>query len=141
MGDRQELAFEWPNRPRVAVGNDVQVGAASKPAFLELVANKAKCERRAVDIEMEIRDLVEQVGNRANVVFVGVRDDHPVNRIGVVGEVGKVGDNRLDTWLGLVGEHLPAIENDHATVRLENGAVSSNVTQSAKEGDAYWFGH
>ena len=61
MGDRQKLTAEWPDLFGVSVADHVEISAAVEPPFLELVADKAEGEGRAIDIEIEIRDLFEKV--------------------------------------------------------------------------------
>ena len=105
------------------------------------MTHKPEGERCPVEVESERRDRFEQIGQPADVVLVGVGDDASVDSIGVLLEVGEVRDDRVDARLGLVGEHLPAVEDDHAALRLEDRAVATDVAEAAEKGNSYWRSH
>jgi hypothetical protein len=47
----------------------------------------------------------------------------------------KVGEDGVDSRLRFVSEHLAAIENDHAAIRLENRTITTDITEAAEKGE------
>ena len=105
VGHRDELDLARPDAPALAVAHRDQLGAVEQPGLLDAVAGQAERERRAVDRE---RQLAQQVAEAPHVVFVAVRDDRPVDAVGVVAQVGEVGQHEVDAEHVDVGEHQPA---------------------------------
>ena len=70
-------------------------------------------------------------------IFVGVSNDASIDAIDVLLEIGEVWEDRVDAWLGLVGEHLPTVENDHASLGFEDRAIATDVAEPTKECDSY----
>ena len=75
------------------------------------------------------------------VVLVAVRDDAALDAVGVVAEVGEVGQDEVDAEHVGVGEHQPAVEDHDATVDLDARAVPPDLTEPAEEGDLDGLSH
>ena len=141
MGNRQELTIERADLALLTVLNFDQVRPALQILLRKLVTHEAKGERRSVEVELEVAHLFEQIRESADVVLVHVGDDAAFDAMGVVLDEREVRQNRVDTGLRFVGEHLAAVEYDHPTVGFENGAVSADVAESAEKCDLHRSRH
>ena len=124
---------ERPDAPALAVGHGDQLGAVEHPGLLDAVAGEAERQRRAVDRD---GDVAQQVGEPAGVVLVGVGEHDALDPVGVLAQVGEVGQDEVDAGHVGVGEHEPAVDDEDAPVDLEAEAVAPDLTQPAEEDDA-----
>ena len=122
----------------LAVGDRDQLGAVEQPGLLDAVAGQAEGQRRAVDRE---RELAQQEREPAAVVLVAVGDDAALDAVGVLAQVGEVGQHEVDPEHVGVGEHEPAVEEHDAVVDLDAGAVAPDLTEAAEEDDSNRGGH
>ncbi len=72
-------------------------------------------------------------------VLVAVGEDHRLDPIGVVAQIGEVGEHQIDAGHVGIGEHDPAVEDDDASVDLDAGAVAADLAEAAEEDDANRF--
>ena len=138
VGDRDELDLARPDAPALAVAHRDQLGAVEQPGLLDAVAGQAQRQRRAVDRE---RQLAQQVAEAPHVVLVAVRDDRPVDAVGVVAQVGEVGQHQVDAEHVELGEHQTDVEQQDAAVDLDAGAVAPDLAQPAEERDLDGISH
>ena len=89
-------------------------------------------QRRAVDRE---RQLPQQEAQAAAVVLVAVGDDAALDPVGVLPQVGEVGQDQVDAGHVGVGEHQPAVEEHDPPVDLDAGAVAADLPEAAEEDD------
>ena len=116
----------------LAVVHGDQLGAPEHPRFLDAVARQPERQRRAVDRE---RDVAEQEREPTGVVLVRVGEERGLDPVGVLAQVGEVGEDEVDArHLGL-GEHDAAVDDEDAVVDLEAEAVPPDLTEPAEEDD------
>ena len=116
----------------LAVVHRDELGAVEQAGLLDAVAGQAEGERRAVDRE---RQLAQQERQAADVVLVAVGGDAAVDAVGVLAQVGEVGQDEVDAEHVEVGEHQPAVEQHDLAVDLDAGAVAADLAETAEEGD------
>src|SRR5688572_5951139 len=74
-------------------------------------------------------------------VLVAVREDDAFDPLGVVPQIGEVGEDEVDPGHVGVGEHDPAVDQQDAFVDLDTGAVAPDLAEATKEDDTYGVGH
>ncbi len=90
--------------------------AVLEPRLLDPVAGQAQREGRAVDGD---RHVAQQEGEAAGVVLVAVGEHHRLDRLGVVAQVGEVGQHQVDAGHVRIGEHDAAVQDHDAPVDLD----------------------
>ena len=130
--DGDELAVERADHAPLAVVHGDHLGAPEHPGFLDAVAGEAERQRRPVDRE---RDVAQQEGEAARVVLVRVGEEHALDAIGVLAEIGEVGEDEVDARHVGLGEHDPAVDDEDAVVDLEAEAVPPDLAEPAEEDD------
>jgi hypothetical protein len=53
--------------------------------------------------------------------------------VGVVAQVRQIGQDEIDAGHVGVGEHDPAVEDDHASVDFDDSAVAADLAQAAEK--------
>ena len=102
--------------------------------LLDLVAEQAAREGARVD--RHARELGEDVGQRADVVLVGVGDEERAHLGAVLLEVADVGDDEVDAEHLLVREHEAAVDDDDVVAVLEDVHVLADLPHPAERDDA-----
>ena len=138
VGDGDELDVERADHPPLAVLDDDQVGLAQQPGLLDAVAGQAERDRRAVDREAQF---AQQVLQRADVVLVAVGGDDALDAVGVLAQPREVGQDEIDAVHVGVGEHQPAVDQQHLALLLDGHAVAADLTETAEEDDANGISH
>jgi hypothetical protein len=111
----------------------LQLGVVQHPVLLELGPQDPQSQLGAVDG----RDvhLLQQVGQPADVVLVGVGQqdaDHPVLALL---EVGEVGQDQVHAQHLLGGEHQADVDHEDLAAVLEQGHVAADLPQASEEDD------
>src|SRR4051794_37569403 len=70
-------------------------------------------------------------------VLVPVGEHATFDAVGVLPQVGEVGQDEVDAGHLHVGEHEPAVEQHDAAVDFDAGAVAPDLTQPPEEDDPY----
>ena len=91
-------------------------------------------ERRCVDGQI---NLLEQVGDRADVIEVAVGDDEPCDAGLVLHQPVEIWHHQLNSQRLLVREGHSAVDDQQHPVLLKDGTVHSNLTKAAKGGKSY----
>ena len=76
-------------------------------------------------------------------VLVGVGEEGGLDPIGVLTEIGEIGEHEVDPGHVGLGEHDPAVDHQDAIVDLEAEAIAADFAQPAEEDDldgrtAHW---
>ena len=114
-------------------GGDLhELGLARKAEFLQLVADEAAGQAGTVDGQVE---LLQQVGDAADVVLVAVGDEQTLDLILVLHHKGEVRDDHIHAEHLAVREHQTAVHDDHIAVALVDGHVLADFAQTAQRVD------
>ena len=119
VGHGDELDVEGADPPPLAVGDDVQRGPPEQPGLLDAVAGEPERDRRPVDREAE---LAQQERDPTDVVLVAVGGDQRLDPLGVLAEVGEVGQHEIDAVEVGAGEHQPAVDEQDPAGRRRRPA-------------------
>ena len=104
-----------------------------EPVLAEPLAGQGESHARPVDRDVE---LTKEVRQRADVVLVGVRQDHPAHLIALGEEGGEVRDDVVDPRHLVVGEHESAVDGQEVLARLEHHHVEADLAEAAEREDA-----
>ena len=133
MGDRDELDVAGPDPTALAVGHRDVLGPTGQAGLVDPVPGQAQGELRAVDGDGQVP---QEEGQATGVVLVAVGEHDGVDPVGVLAQVGEVGQDQVDPGHVGVGEHDPAVEDQDPPVHLDAGAVAPDLAQAAEEDDA-----
>ena len=122
----------------LAPGGDLhQLGAAQQAVLLQLVLDEADGEPGGVDRQVH---LLEQVGQRADVVLVAVGDDDALDLILVLHHIGEVGDDQVHAEHVAVREDEAAVHDHHVALALVEGDVLAHLAQAPQGDDVHGDG-
>ena len=106
--------------------------------LLQLQLDEAGGEAGAVDGHV---DLLEDVGNGADVVLVAVSDEQAPDPGLVLDEVADIGDHAVDAVHVVPGEGHAAVHHDDFAAVLIGGHVLANLVETAKGDNFQFFCH
>ena len=106
--------------------------------LLQLQLDEAGGEAGAVDGHV---DLLEDVGNGADVVLVAVGDEQAPDPGLVLDEVADVGDHAVDAVHVVPGEGHAAVHHDDLAAILIGGHVLADLVETAKGDNFQFFCH
>ena len=78
-------------------------------------------------------DLAQQVGQRADVVLVGMRQDHRQHLSAL--EIAEVGQDQVDAQVLVPGEREPRVDHDRLAQQLEHGHVLADLAEAPERDD------
>ncbi len=123
------LDRERPEHERCARPHRAQVRLLVEAVLAQLLGHQCLRQWRRVD-----RDAggFEQVGQRADVVLVTVREDDGAEAVALGERVGKVGNDVVDSRQLVVGKHEAAIDGDHVIATLDEHHVQPDLAEAAE---------
>ena len=127
--DVQILDLEWAERGRFAGRDFVQLGRIEQAVLFQFFPHQRERELRAVYRHVEV---AENVGDRADVVFVRVREDDRAHHALVLLQVGDVGDDDVDAEQFLLGKHQAGVDHDDVVAAAKSEHVHAELAQSAE---------
>ena len=119
--------------PTRRAGSCAARSSSSEVVLLELDADEAAGQRRAVDRRV---DAAQDVGQAADVVLVAVGDEDGPQLVAVLLDVGDVRDDEVDAEHLLFGEHEAGVDDDHVVAVLEQHHVLADLAETAEGDDA-----
>ena len=122
-----------PMRRRSPSATGISSVRSSMPASSMRLPGECQRQRRPVD---RYRHVAQEERDPAGVVLVRVGEQDRLDPVGVVAQVGEVGQDQVDAGHVGVGEHDPAVDEQDPAVDLEATAVAADLTQPAEEDDA-----
>ena len=102
--------------------------------LFELFADERERELRAVNRNVEIGD---DVGNRADVVFMRVGQNDGAHHALVLFQVGDVGNDDIHAEQFLLGEHEARVNDDDVVAGAQGEHVHSELAQPAERDGPY----
>ena len=106
-----------------------QVGVVEELVFVELVFDVGQRELGAPHWDVEF---AENPGQRADVVFVPVRENDAADVLAVLDQVGNVGDDDVHAEQFGFGEHQAGVDDDDVVSPADGHAVHAELAQSAE---------
>ena len=111
----------------------VQFGFAAKAVARQLDFQQAAGQRGGIDGRVHF---LEQVVNRADVVFVTVGDDDAAHLVAVLGQIGHIGDDVIDPQHVVFGEHQAGIDDEDFAAVFVHHQIAAHFTQPPQGDDA-----
>ena len=130
--DVDEFHAEFAGLDRHARFDRDDLGGLEQPVLLELETDQSRRQARAVDGHI---DLLEDVGDRADVVLVTVGDEKTADAVFVFDEIADIGDHAVDAVHIVAGEGHAAVNDDDLAAVLVHGHVLADLVQTAKGND------
>ena len=106
-----------------------QVDALLQAVFDQLGARQRQGERRPVNGRVH---LVQNVGERTDVVFVAVSEQNGAKTVLVLAQVRDIGNHDVHAQQLGVREHDAAIDHDHVVAVLEDHHVHAELAQASE---------
>ena len=100
----------------------------------ELALDHAERELAREDGDL-VREVHEQVRERARVVLVAVRDDDAAELLLVLEHIRVVGKDEVDAGLVVVGEHEAGVDEHHVVAALERRHVLADAVETTQRDD------
>ena len=113
-------------------GDFHELGLARKAELFQLVPDQAAGQAGAVDGQVE---LLQQIGNAANVILVAVGDEQTLDLILILHHEGEVRDDQIHAVHVAVREDKAAVHDDHIAAALVHGHVLAHFTEAAQRVD------
>jgi hypothetical protein len=130
--DREELEAERAVLLDLLLPDRAQDGL--DPVLAQLGLEQRQGEGAADD--RDVGALAQQVGHRAEVVLVAVRDDDGLDVVEPVPDVREVGQDQVDAGLLDLREQHAAVDDEQPAGVLEDGHVATDLAQPAERDDA-----
>jgi len=112
-----------------------QVGVIEQSVLVEFVFHVSERELRSPDGDVEFG---EHPGNRADMIFVAVREDDAAHALAVLDEIRNVGDYDVDAEQLGFREHQAGVDDDDVIAKAHGHAVHTELAE-ASEGDYLQF--
>jgi hypothetical protein len=136
VGDRvvdgDELELVGAEREPVARLHLV-VDGLPQPVLAELGVQQG--ERQLGAHQRDVATLAQEVRRSADVVLMAVGEDQRLHLVEPVSDRVEVGQDQVDARVGLLGEEHATVDDQQATVVLEDGHVATDLAQSAERID------
>ncbi len=78
---------------------------------------------------------LDEVGHATDVVLVPVGEDHRLDVVPAVLQVGEVGQHQVDAGLVLLGEQHPAVDDQQPAVELQHRHVAADLADAPERDD------
>ena len=98
--------------------------------LVELGLEEAERQPRSPDLRH--LHLAHQVGQRADVVLVRVREQHRAHPICPLAQVREVGQDEIDAEMLVTRKGEARVDDDDLPVRLEDGEVLADLAEPAE---------
>ena len=115
-----------------------ELGGFHQLVLLQLQLDETGGEAGAVDGHV---DLLEHIGDGADVVLVAVGDEQAPDPGLVLDEVADIGDHAVDAVHVITGEGHTAVHHDDFTAVFIGGHVLADLVETAKGNDFQFFCH
>ena len=116
----------------LAGGDLHELGLACQAELFQLIADEAAGQAGAVDGQIE---LLQQVGDAADVVLMAVGDEQALDLILILHHKGEVGDDHIDAEHIVIREDEAAVHDDHIAAALIDRHVLAHFAEAAQRID------
>jgi hypothetical protein len=133
VGDADGHDGERPQRKAFAGQHLDQVGVVEQAVLVQLAFDISEGELSAVDGHVQ---LGEDPGQAADVVFVAVREDDRLDLRAILGEVGDVRYDDIDTEQFFFRKHQSGIDDNNVVLPAEGHAVHTELAEATQRNHA-----
>ncbi len=141
-----ESGVEWvtrtasdPKRPQLDFrpGTQQPEIGTRQPVFGQAAPGKCKCYFSSIN---RGRKAPQQICERADMVFMCMRQDDPFDFEVALFQVSEIGQQQTDAQFPLLGKHYTSVDNDGALRALDHHEVEPDFTEPAQRHDSDWSG-
>ena len=136
--DMNELHAELAGLDHLARLAGDELGLVGEVVFLQLQAHQSRRHAGGVDGHV---DAAQQVGDGPDVVLVAVGEKNTPDLVPVLDEVGKVGDDHVDSVHVVVGESHAHVHHDDIPAVLIDRQVFADLIEAAQRNNFQFFCH
>ena len=104
-----------------------------QPCFLQLVLDQSHGQLRRINRNIHLR---KNIGKRADVIFMSVRDHKALHLLLILYQVADVRNNLIDTWHIIVREGHTAVHDNNRIVILDRGDIHADLIQSSQRNNS-----
>ena len=134
MRHPHERDAEGADLARGVVGVDLaQLGRAQQPVLVELRLHEP--EGQACRPDLRDPYLAQEIRQRADVIFVPVREDQRADVCGAFAEIGEVRQDEIDAQMLVSRKRQAGVDDDEGAVTLVDGQVLADLSQAAERHD------
>jgi hypothetical protein len=127
--DADELNRERPDLDDVARLDGDQAGAVRDPVLVELRLHEGQRQRRAVERPVDER---QHIGDRADVIFMAVRQYQRLHLAAPRRQVGEVRHDEVHARQIRIGEHRAGVDDDRGISTRDRHHVEAELAEAAK---------
>ena len=133
-----ELHLELARPDGLARLHGDELGGLQQAVLLQLQLDQPRRQPGAVDGHV---DLLQHVGDGADVILVSVSDEQAPEPVVVLHQIGYVGDHAVDAVHIIAGERHAAVHHDDLAAVFIGGHVLADLVKTAKRDDFQFFCH
>jgi hypothetical protein len=112
--------------------DEPEIGTVEQLTLLESGLEQALGQARAVDRDPQ---LIEEIGNRADVILVAMGDEDRTDVVGMLSQVTDIRQEHIDPEHVFFREPDPRIDDDDIVAIFEDDHVLADLAKAAKEHD------
>ncbi len=127
--DVNEFHVEWADLHVPPGEHFAQVGLVQQAVLFQALAHQRQRELRAVDRHVQIAQNIRQ---RADVIFVPVRQHDGAHHVAVLLQVGDVGNDDVNAEQFGFREHHPGIDHHNVVSGAQSQHVHAELAKSAE---------
>ena len=113
-----------------------ELALVEDPVLLQLQRHQAQRQTGAVDRGL---DLLQHVGQRADVVLVAVGQEDAADFLLVLDEVRHVGDHQIHAVHVALGKAHAAVHNDDVAAIFQHGHILADLIETAQAHNFQFF--
>src|SRR5581483_10410626 len=132
--DADAFEFERAELPRLVGGDLAQIGRRLQAMLLDFIFQEREGQARAENGRV---DLLQDIGQRADVVLVRVREHDAAQRAFSLEQVADIGDDESDAEEIGAGEHQAAVDRDRLAAVFQQQHVEPEFAEAAERYDFY----
>ena len=132
VGHVDRFDRERSHLPRLARPHHLELRRVEQVVLAQLLGQQARRHRRGVHRH---RQVAQHVRQRADVIFVAVRDDEAEKAVAEPLQVGEIGNDQVDAEHVQLGKHQAAVDGDRRVAVLEHQAIETDLAEPAERDD------
>ena len=129
VSDGNEFDFVLAEFDATAGNGFEKFGGIEKSGFFETLFDQGESEAGSVYRDVEI---AEDVGKRADVIFVAVRENNAADMLAILFEVGDVGDDEVDAKEFGVGKHHAGVDDEDIVAKTQDQHVHTKFAETTE---------
>ena len=127
--DGDKFDFEWADFDEAAGDDFAERGGVEQAGFFEAFFDQREREARAINGHVEV---AQNIGKRADVIFVAVREHDGADVLAILLQVGDVGNDEVDAEEFGFGEHHAGVDDDDVVAEAKRHHVHAEFAETTE---------